>query len=442
MRTGFVFDMNRCVGCQACVIACQIENHAIQSEPWRTINTFNTFQHPLLPLFHFSLACNHCEIPLCLEHCPSRAYTKDLLLRTIDHDADRCIGCRYCVWACPYDAPKFIHARGVVEKCTLCKPRIEEGLKPNCASLCPTGALDFGEIDGEPVGRIPGFVDKGIRPGIKIIPLRKSGFHHPVPVVDEDGLTNKITQLGWSNRSKVTLKQEWPLVVFTILVSILFAALAASIVKPSILDPVAFLATGVAGMTLSTIHLGRRLRAWRALLNIRTSWLSREVLAFLLFLILSACSFFVPSSVTLTLCAVVAGLATLVSVDMVYSIAENRSAPGLCSASVVLTGLLLFAAFSESWWLFVILSGMKFILYGYEFVSAVGRDPWRIAVAVVRIVAGFILPLLLWGSSAGRLPAGMFLLLGEVINRSEFYIDLEFLTPQRQIQNDLLNELG
>ena len=233
MRKGFIFDVNKCVGCQACVIACQIENHSVQSEPWRSVSTFNEFNHPLLPLIHLSLACNHCDIPLCLGQCPTRAYTRNESLGTIDHDADRCIGCRYCTWACPYDAPKFIRARGVIEKCTLCKTRIELGQKPNCANLCPTGALDFADIDEQPISAIPGFVDNGLRPGIKIIPLRqaRTRSEKPTTTLRQEVESRHRQMLETGTKSKVSLSQEWPLAIFTILSSILVGVIAASLFK-------------------------------------------------------------------------------------------------------------------------------------------------------------------------------------------------------------------
>ncbi len=83
-------------------------------------------------------------------------------------NANKCIGCTYCTWACPYDAPKFVNSIGLVEKCTLCTNRLNEGFKPACANLCPTGALDFGEITSNDQPRIPGFTEKGIDPGNKI----------------------------------------------------------------------------------------------------------------------------------------------------------------------------------------------------------------------------------------------------------------------------------
>ena len=436
MRRGFIFDMNRCVGCQACVIACQIENHAVQSEPWRAVNTFNSFQHPHLPFFYFSLACNHCEVPLCLENCPASAYTVDEITHTIDHHADRCIGCRYCTWACPYDAPKYIRAAGVVEKCTLCKERVIDGRKPNCANLCPTGALDFGEIDESEALNVPGFVDKGLRPGIRIIPLRDKRFPRVKPEPLSDREMNVYRELERPKQSKVTLSEEWPLVVFTIVASLLVGIFAASVARPLSIDPIAFLATGVAGMLLSAIHLGRKSRAWRAVLNIGSSWLSREIAAYGLFLATSGFSFFTVHEEWLRLVTVLAGLGSLISIDMVYAVSENRSGPGLCSASTLLTGLLFFALFSNLTWLFILISGIKLAWYSKEFIQAEYRTPARISVSAVRIIVGFLLPALLMEREG--LFAGMAVLIAELINRSEFYSDLKILTPRKQIERDLL----
>jgi len=110
MNNGFIFDLNKCVGCHACGVACKIENGKEQHHPWREISTFNSFQHPQLPVFHYSMACNHCEDAPCMISCPALAYSKDDNLNTITFNADKCIGCTYCTWACPYDAPKYIRS--------------------------------------------------------------------------------------------------------------------------------------------------------------------------------------------------------------------------------------------------------------------------------------------------------------------------------------------
>jgi anaerobic dimethyl sulfoxide reductase subunit B (iron-sulfur subunit) len=104
--------------------------------------------------WNLSLSCNHCEKPVCAEACPTKAMSRraDGVVLV---DPEKCMGCRYCEWACPYGAPRFDPERGVMTKCTLCEDRLEEGLAPSCVSACPMRALDFGtreEMEGRPGG--------------------------------------------------------------------------------------------------------------------------------------------------------------------------------------------------------------------------------------------------------------------------------------------------
>ena len=85
MRGAFVFDPNRCTGCQACELACSIENQLGPDRSWRSVLTFNERALPGVPLFHLSLACNHCEEPACMHSCPALAYERD------DHEFDAAI---------------------------------------------------------------------------------------------------------------------------------------------------------------------------------------------------------------------------------------------------------------------------------------------------------------------------------------------------------------
>jgi len=149
MRHAFVFDANRCTGCQACQLACTIENGLQPDRSWRAISTFNERRHPGIALFHLSLACNHCADPACMTACPALAYSVDSSTGAVLLDADACIGCGYCAWACPYDAPRFDHDVGVMTKCTFCNHRLAEGLAPACAALCPTGALSVSPLSEE-----------------------------------------------------------------------------------------------------------------------------------------------------------------------------------------------------------------------------------------------------------------------------------------------------
>ena len=93
------------------------------------------------------MACNHCDDPVCLKGCPTRAYTKFAEYGAVLQDPDICFGCGYCTWVCPYNAPQLDPVKGQVQKCNMCVDRLEVGLKPACVSACLGNALDFGVIE-------------------------------------------------------------------------------------------------------------------------------------------------------------------------------------------------------------------------------------------------------------------------------------------------------
>ena len=442
MRKGFIFDLNKCVGCEACVVACQIENHETQRASWRSITTFNSFQHPGLSLFYFSLACNHCDDPLCMNGCPANAFSIDPLYHTVDYDEDLCIGCRYCTWTCPYDAPKYVTARGTIEKCTLCKERIIGGKKPNCANLCPTGALDFGDIENRVAIDIPGFIDKGIWPGIRVIPLRKKEGPTSATRQLTENESALFQETQFRGERKTSLRSEWPLILFTLLAALLFADAAAKLFEVQVLPPLAFMALAIAGLVVSTAHLGRPGSAWRALLNIRSSWLSREIVAYTIFIGLSGYSLLLPTSGLLAIPCILLGLATLVSIDMVYATVERRYVPIEKSGSVALTGILFFAVLAH----ILLLSIPILIGSGANYIRGALKTKRRSLLSLfasgVRIAVGFVLPLLLLCVHANLWLVAMFVLIGESINRVEFYLDLDVATPRRQMEEELLKELA
>jgi anaerobic dimethyl sulfoxide reductase subunit B (iron-sulfur subunit) len=159
-RLGFTVDMRSCTGCKACQVACQDKHELAPEVRWRKVVTVEGGEWELCYglfvdrtcTYFVSLACMHCARPICVEACPTKAMAKgeDGIVAV---DPDRCIGCRYCEWACPYRAPQFDEARGVMTKCDLCRDRLAEGRDPACVAACQMRVLavaDFAEEqDGE-----------------------------------------------------------------------------------------------------------------------------------------------------------------------------------------------------------------------------------------------------------------------------------------------------
>jgi DMSO reductase anchor subunit len=301
--------------------------------------------------------------------------------------------------------------------------------------------LDFGEIDTNVVADVPGFTDRRIWPGIKIIPLRnRRRPDSEVPTLTErEHEAFKRVQI--SKNRKSSLKSEWPLILFTMLAALLFAVTATALIAGPVIEPVAYIALAVGGLIVSAVHLGSPLRAWRALSNIRSSWLSREVVAYTLFVGSSGWFLLELPSTSVGIVSVFLGLATLVSIDMVYATVERSYAPIGKRGSILLTGILLFAVLAQmSVLVMVLLIGIG-VAYIRGLSKAGLRNVKRILASSVRIAVGIILPILLLGAQGNVWFVAMFVLLGETINRGEFYLDLDVVTPRRQIQRDLFNQL-
>ena len=141
-----VIDTRRCVGCMDCVVACKTENNVPEgyNRDWITEEVRGAFPNPQLEIR--SERCNHCANPPCVYCCPTGASHIHARSGVVLVTHNKCIGCKGCIAACPYDA-RFTHPDGYVDKCTFCIHRVEQGLKPACVSVCPTHCMHFGDLE-------------------------------------------------------------------------------------------------------------------------------------------------------------------------------------------------------------------------------------------------------------------------------------------------------
>lgn len=171
-KFGMVIDKHRCIGCHTCALACKMQNNVPEGIFWNRVLTEGcdvidgaTGEYPHLSRSYLPVACQHCENAACQRVCPTGATYKDDKGR-VQIDYDKCIGCRMCMAACPYNARSFnwgdpvrepdfnyghkdvpVRSKGMAEKCTLCKERTDAGEVPMCVRVCPGRARTFGDLD-------------------------------------------------------------------------------------------------------------------------------------------------------------------------------------------------------------------------------------------------------------------------------------------------------
>lgn len=146
MRYAMVIDTRRCVGCEACVVACKAENNVPEGYCRDWIVTEVDGQWPQFNTEIRSQRCNHCDRPACAMNCPTGAIHKDfggvVLVAT-----RKCTGCKSCIAACPYDVGFINPNTHCSDKCTFCAHRVREGKLPACVSTCPSKCMHFGDLD-------------------------------------------------------------------------------------------------------------------------------------------------------------------------------------------------------------------------------------------------------------------------------------------------------
>lgn len=164
-RWGMVMDLRKCIGCQACTAACGMEN-GLQPNQHRTQVPVYEIDAPSGPsMATLPKLCNHCANPPCIPVCPVSA-TYQTIEGLVVIDSDQCVGCGYCVQACPYEARFLNHETGTADKCTFCVQRLEAGLLPACVETCVGGARVFGDLK-DPNSEINQLIKKHDTKGLK-----------------------------------------------------------------------------------------------------------------------------------------------------------------------------------------------------------------------------------------------------------------------------------
>lgn len=145
-RYGMYLNTKKCVGCYACRVACQMQNGLQTNEVYikfyeNETGTFPNVYHEIVPV-----QCQHCTDAPCVDVCPTAA-SMTLENGIVMVELDKCIGCKYCMEACPYQARVVLHKTGTVEKCVFCGPLVAAGEDPACVTTCITNARVFGDLD-------------------------------------------------------------------------------------------------------------------------------------------------------------------------------------------------------------------------------------------------------------------------------------------------------
>lgn len=279
----FEVDLDLCTGCKACVVACHSQNGLDEGESFRSVGFLHggddvaPFQQTV------TTACHHCLDPACMHGCPVLAYEKDPVTGIVHHLDDQCIGCQYCVFTCPYEVPRFNADKGIVRKCDMCRGRLEVGEAPACVAGCPNGAIAIRVVD------VSAAAERG-EVGRLVPGAPASSVTRPTTTYKSRGAMPPNTLPADHHRVRPAAGHG-PLVLMLVFTQLSVGAFAVEALVRGRLPEVArgafagahaplALAVGLFSLVASVAHLGRPAGAFRAVLGLRTSWLSREIVAF------------------------------------------------------------------------------------------------------------------------------------------------------------------
>jgi molybdopterin-containing oxidoreductase family iron-sulfur binding subunit len=200
VRYSMVIDLRKCVGCNSCTAACKQANTTPPGIFWSKVLLYETTgDYPQARLRFLPMLCMHCQEAPCLEVCPTGATFRGEGGLVLVND-DLCVGCRYCIMACPYESRSYNYARpreyysgqglteyeqvlngqhpkGAIEKCNFCTPRLQEGKAPVCVATCPSDARIFGDLD-DPESEVSKLVESSLaRPRLEEQGTKPSVFY-------------------------------------------------------------------------------------------------------------------------------------------------------------------------------------------------------------------------------------------------------------------------
>lgn len=286
----FEVDLDACSGCKSCVTACHNMNGLEDGEVWRSVGMLHGGSDALPVLQHVTSACHHCIEPACLHGCPVKAYEKDPVTGIVRHLDDQCIGCQYCMLKCPYDVPRYSKSKGIVRKCDMCGDRLASGEAPACVQACPHQAIRIAIVSQQRV------VEES-EANLFLPGAPEPGYTIPATVYTSDRVLPR-NLLPADYYAARPAHSHLPLIVMLVLTQMSVGAFVveqflqselsalAGLTNNAHVRPVhliAALCLGMLGLVAAILHLGRPWLAYRAMMGLATSWLSREILAFSLF---------------------------------------------------------------------------------------------------------------------------------------------------------------
>ena len=359
----FQVDLDACSGCKACVTACHRLNGLDddEGETWRSVGLLHggTPEAPMQQTV--TTACHHCVDPACMKGCPVGAYEKDPVTGIVKHLDDQCIGCQYCTLTCPYEVPQYSKKRGIVRKCDMCSDRLAEGEPPACVQACPNEAISIRIVetaraleDAQSEAFLPGAPSPTIT-----VPTTTYVSKRPLP---RNVLPADFHRVRSSHR-------HLPLVFLLVLTQLSVGAFVADLVLGKLggyatlgvgrpYQSLVALAMGLLALGASVFHLGRPQYAFRAILGIRTSWMSRECAAFGLF---AGCAVLYASLFWVEPLVVRFGLPE----PPALLLAKGRSVLGFVVAASgvlgVLCSMMLYQVTARRWWSAARTSGRFFL---------------------------------------------------------------------------------